>query len=146
VRVRFSPPADLFFMWLLDLTRRVTKTEFQPRIGNEDSRSDAPPNRSGCGTRFFGISLFKHSPSLLWAFALGGHFDGGYLAGFSLDQKPYALAPDTRFGVNQFSYRSFLHDTDYLWGSGGGPIGEAIIATDVGLFQGRPTSTSALVA
>jgi len=24
-------------MWLLDLTRRVTKAGFQPRIGNEDS-------------------------------------------------------------------------------------------------------------
>jgi len=133
-------------MWLLDLTRRVTKTEFQPRIGNEDSRSDAPPNRSGCGTRFFGIGLLKHSPSLLWAFALGGHFDGGYLAGFSLDQKPYALTPDSRFGVDQSSYRRFLYDTDYLWGGGGSPIGEAIVATDVGLFQGGTTSTSAVVA
>ena len=134
VRVRFSPPADLFFMWLLDLTRRVTKTGFQPRIGNEDSRSDAPPSCGGCGTRFFGIGLFKHSPSLLWAFTLGGHFNGGYLAGFLLDQKQNTYATDSRFGVDQSSYRSFLHDTDHLWGGGGGPIGEAIITTDVGLF------------
>ena len=134
------------FTRLLDLTRRVTKTGFQPRIGNEDSRSDAPPSCGGCGTRFFGIGLFKYSPSLFWAFALGGHFNSSYLAGFSLDQKPYALAPDPRFGVDQSSDRSFLHDTDYLWGSGGGPIGEAFIATDVGLFQGGPASSSLVVA
>ena len=112
----------------------MTKGRFQPRIGDEDSRSDASPNCGRCCTRFFGICLLKHSPSLLWAFALGGHFNGGYLAGFSLDQKPYALAPDSRLGVDQSSYRSFLHDTDHLWGGGGSTIGEAIIATDVGLF------------
>ena len=124
----------------------MTKGRFQPRIGDEDSRSDASPNCGRCCTRFFGICLLKHSPSLLWAFALGGHFDGGYLAGFSLDQKQNAYATDSRFGVDQSSYRSFLHDTDHLWGGGGGPIGEAIIATDVGLFQGGPASTSLVVA
>ena len=128
------------------MSRRVTKGRFRPRIGNEDPRSDAPPNRGGGFLGFFGIGLFEHPPPLLWAFALGGHFDGGYLASFSLDQKQNAYATDSRFGIDQSSDRSFLHDTDHLWGSGGGPIGEAIIATDVGLFQGGPTSTSAVVA
>lgn len=127
------------------MSRRVTKGRFRPRIGNEDSRSDAPPNRGGGFLGFFGIGLFEHPPPLLWAFALGGHFDGGYLASFSLDQRPNADPTDCRLGVDQSSHRHLLYDSGYVWGSGGGAVGEAGIATDAGLFQGGATPTALMV-
>ena len=127
------------------MSRRVTKGRFRPRIGNEDPRSDAPPNRGGGFLGFFGIGLFEHPPPLLWAFALGGHFDGGYLAGFSLDQKPNADATGCRLGIDQSSHRHLLYDTDHLWGGGGGAVGEAIIAADAGLCQGGAAPSARVV-
>ena len=68
----------------------MTKGRFRPRIGNEDSRPDAPPNRRGRFLGIFGIGLLKYSAALFRTTALGGYFDRSHLAGFLLDQKPNA--------------------------------------------------------
>ena len=93
------------------MTRGVTKGRFRPRIGNEDSRPDAPPNRRGRFLGIFGIGLLEYSAALFRTTALGGYFDRSHLAGFLLDQKPNADATDCCLGVDQSSDRGFLYDS-----------------------------------